>query len=657
MNPNLYSYSSVGIHRMSSTNKPNVLCFICDQLRYDHLGCTGNSTIETPNIDELSDTGVTFDRSYSNNPMCMPARATLFTGQNPHYHGVRSNGVTLPEHTPILPRMLLEDGYRTHSSGKLHLGLYTLPAPQQVAHIAAELSIHADSEFARTLRDILDNVLGELLDCPEDLSEDRKSGRSHEGFSGRADSVLTQALENIHVPKWSDTPLLFRKVIEETVADWPVDELSESDWEEFSTVLERELSTMFEDIDATAYSDLQFKPEEFPEAREVWESGRISSLPEPYCGFETTDFTGGHVNEIYGEYKNWLRDAHPDAYERLQFSHPDNTCGKTFQVLDEWSLPESVHYNRWISDRSIDFLDNQSGDDPFFLWCSYPDPHNPYAAPEPWGSMYDPEDVSLPTRREGELDDLPPFYKDVYEDDFFQLQGLYTDPQPEVNKDSVKEIIATTYGMVSYIDHEVGRVMEALEERGMRENTIVVFLSDHGAMMGDHWMLRKGPFQFEGLLRVPMIWSWPNQFAEGKRVETVCSHTDFLPTILDLCDVTSPYATYTPSYRKDPPSWSGDSLAPLLTDEVDEMDRSVIVENDEDYLGLRARTLITDQYKLTVYPSENYGELFDFDSDPEELHNKWNDTEYADIKDRLYQELADNLVLQEGAVPSRLNVA
>jgi arylsulfatase A-like enzyme len=226
-----------------------------------------------------------------------------------------------------------------------------------------------------------------------------------------------------------------------------------------------------------------------------------------------------------------------------------------------------------------------------------------------------------------------------------------------VNEAEIREIIATTYGMVSYLDHEVGRVMDALEEQGLRENTIVVFLSDHGAMMGDHWMLRKGPFQFEGLLRVPMIWSWPDQFAEGKRVETVCSHEDFLPTMLDLCNVTSPHAAYEPSYREDPSSWAGRSLVPLLTDRVNEMDRSVVVENDEDYLGLRIRTLITDQHKLTVYSDEDYGELFDLDADPEELHNRWNDTEYADAKNRLYRELANELVMQEGAVPSRRNVA
>jgi arylsulfatase len=645
---------------MNTSDKPNVLCFVCDQLRYDHLGCTGNDTVETPNIDELSSTGVTFDRAYSNNPMCMPARATLFTGHNPHRNGVRSNGIPLSAELPTVPELLLGDGYRTHSAGKIHSHLYTLPAPEQVSHIAAELSVHAKTDFARTLQGIVEDALDELLegpDGPDDRIDGRESDRYHRSFSQRAQNVLTRTLEEIHVPKWSDTALLFWNVVAGIATEWPLDRLSESEWEEFSTELEGRLATVFSEADVTERADLRFDPTDFPEAREVWETGSISSLPEPYYGFETTDFAGGHVNEIYGEYKNWLQDNHPDAYDRLAFYHPDNVRGETFQVLREWSLPESVHYNHWISDRSIEFMEGRSADEPFFLWCSYPDPHNPYAAPEPWGSMYDPEDVALPTRRDGEFDSLPPFYEDVYEGEFFQLQGLYANPEPEVQEAAIREIIATTYGMVSYLDYEVGRVMTALEEQGLRENTVVVFLSDHGAMMGDHWMIRKGPFQFEGLLRVPMIWSWPERFAQGKRVETVCSHEDFLPTILDLCNVSSPHAVYEAPYLQSPPSWPGRSLASLLTGEENEPERSVIVENDEDYLGLRVRTLITDRYKLTIYPRRDYGELFDLDTDPGELHNRWDDPAYADVKTRLYRRLVDDLVLQEGAVPSRQNVA
>jgi len=643
---------------MASQSNPNVVCFVADQLRYDHLECNGNDVVDTPNINALAESGVSFDRTYTNNPMCMPARATMFTGRNPHRHGVRSNGVHLRDELPSVPEQLSDAGYRTHSVGKLHLHLYTLPAPQQVSHIAAELPERAETEFGRRLGEVLDAVLRNLLDCPEDLSAGRESVGYHDGFSNRGDNLLYRTLERIHVPKWSDGALLFQEVAAEAISEWPTDDFSEADWEAFAEELETRLSEMFDAVDATAYDDLSFDPAEFPEAREVWESGLISELPEPYYGFETTDFTGGHVNEIYGEYKRWLQSNYPDAYERISFDHPDNVRGETFQVLREWSLPEEAHYNHWISDRSIDFLnEREDDDDPFFLWCSYPDPHNPYAAPEPWGSMYDPEDVELPARSESELDDLPPFYRDVYEGDFFQLQGLYTEPGPEVQDEAIKEIIAVTYGMVSYLDHEVGRVVDALERNGLREDTVVVFLSDHGEMMGDHWMIRKGPFQFEGLLRVPMIWSWPGEFQAGKRVETVTSHEDLMPTMLELCDITSPHAVYEPSYRDGPATWPGESLLPLLNGEADPRDRSTVVETDEDYLGIWPRTLIDDRYKLTVYPDEEYGELFDLQEDPDELDNLWNDDAAEDLRNRLYRKLIDQLVLQEGAVPSRRNVA
>ena len=79
----------------------------------------------------------------------------------------------------------------------------------------------------------------------------------------------------------------------------------------------------------------------------------------------------------------------------------------------------------------------------------------------------------------------------------------------------------------------------------------------------------------------------------------------------------------------------------------------VIVDNGEDYLGLRIRTYITDRYKLTVYSGEDYGELFDLEEDPDELHNRWDDPEYEAVKNRLYRELFEQYVLKEGATPPR----
>lgn len=549
------------------TDRPNVLVFMADQLRHDHLGCAGNDVVETPAIDGLAAEGVRCERAYVANPLCMPARASLFTGLPPRDHGVRTNGVPLPEDAPVVPEAFRAAGYRTHAVGKLHHHNYSLP----LDHTA----------------ELLDRGEMALSEVPP-------------GFHDRIEHVRRQRDE----------------------AD---DEVSLPD------------------------------PTEFPEASFVWKSGQLDSLPEPYYGFESTDFVAAHGDGVYGEYRDWLERTHPDSFERLSREHPDNDPGKADGSW-RWSLPAEHHYDRWVADRAREFL-RSSGEDPFFLFCSFPDPHHPYAAPEPWASAYDPDDVALPTRREGELDDLPPFYRDAYEGPDVELSGLLSSAR--ASDEALREMIAITYGMVSFVDDEVGRVLETLDAEGLAEDTIVLFCSDHGDMMGDHWMVRKGPFHFEGLLRTPMIWRWPGQFPAGRDVDGLVSALDVAPTLYDLCGVDDPTRSpyHLPETLQEPPALPGHSLAPLLDGRTGSVRDGVIVENDEDYGGLRVRSYVTERYKLTVYPGEEYGELFDLAADPEELHNRWDDPDYADVKARLHREFLSAYALADSARPRRLSHA
>jgi arylsulfatase A-like enzyme len=147
------------------------------------------------------------------------------------------------------------------------------------------------------------------------------------------------------------------------------------------------------------------------------------------------------------------------------------------------SLPEELHYNRFISDRTIETIEASAADgQPFLVRCSFPDPHLPVAPPKPYCDMYDPEDVDLPARREGEMDDMPSVYKDVLGGEL-RPNGV---DSSGVTDEQWREVIAQTYGMITHIDVEVGRVLDALERSGQRENTIIVFTTDHGDMMGDH---------------------------------------------------------------------------------------------------------------------------------------------------------------------------
>ena len=167
----------------------------------------------------------------------------------------------------------------------------------------------------------------------------------------------------------------------------------------------------------TGASEEDVDPADFPEARDLWRSGRLTDLPSPYYGLETADFTGGHGGGIYGHYLQWLRTEHPGA-ERLL--HPSAGQPPRTGADQAWTmaLPADLHYNTWCADRTIAFLESAAADArngrPFLAWCSFPDPHHPYCPPRPWDRAYALDDVPPPTRRAGELDDLAPHFRRVF---------------------------------------------------------------------------------------------------------------------------------------------------------------------------------------------------------------------------------------------------
>lgn len=510
-----------------SDERPNFLILTVDQMRADHLGCAGNQVIRTPHLDRLARDGVRFERAYVNSPLCMPSRATLFTGLTPRGHGVRTNGIPLRTDVPTVPELLRRSGYRTASVGKIHLSPY-------------ELYPHSPSP-----------------DAPEDL----------------------------------------------------------------------------------------------PELRENWRAGRLDRVPTPYYGLEHVELTIGHGHEVEGDWARWLREDEPEAWRALQAGPVPSPSGA--EGCATFPLREEFHHSAWVADRTIEHL-RAADDEPFFLMASFPDPHHPYVAPEPWDLMYRPDEVLPPSTRVGELDELHPLFRSVREHGTTVSGRRRPTALPETH---LREILARTYGMVSLVDHHVGRILAELEALGLRERTVVVFLSDHGDLMGDHGLLNKGPFHFEGLLRVPMIWSWPTRFP-SLSTAALASLLDVAPTVLELADVPYPDAQ---GVERQLPPLPGQSLAAVLQGERDGVQESVVVENDEDYLGLRLRTVVMERYKLTAYTSadseEPWGELFDLREDPQELHNLWNDPSHDIVRSELTRRLHHELVRTDPVLPRRIGHA
>jgi arylsulfatase A-like enzyme len=530
----------VSIPEKPERKRLNVLCFVLDQLRYDCLGCYGDGVVKTPNIDRLARAGVVFDRAYVANPLCMPARATFFTGLAPRHHGVRSNGIPLQAEVPTMTEALRQAGYHTHSVGKLHLSPY-----------------HAAKDVKRP---------------------------------GNA-----------------------------------------SCW---------------------------------PEGKDAWDSGAITKLPLPYYGLQTADFVGGHCSYVFGEYINWLREKDasmlPAARGEEKLEDLTEACGG--ESAYKSALPEDLHYNRYIAEKTCEFIEARSADNhPFFCWCSFPDPHHPFVATQPFCDMYDPAAMPRPKKSQGELDNLPPFYRIIAEEGASRWKCVSGRIAPtEKTDDQLRQIRALTYAMISSVDAALGRVLDRLDELGLTGNTAICLLSDHGDMLGDHHMLNKGPFHFEGLLRMPMIWSCPGHFSAGVRTPGLASQLDFAPTVLDLCGVSIPEVTAPsePEAKLQRAPWPGKSLVSVLKGQEKKVRDWVIVENDEDYLGVTLRTFITNRYKITIYGErEDWGELFDLRSDPDEFRNLWHDPQSQQLKNALLAKFLHCYIGEDSPLPRRVGHA
>ena len=214
-----------------------------------------------------------------------------------------------------------------------------------------------------------------------------------------------------------------------------------------------------------------------------------------YYGFEYVDLVNGHGDFCFGpNYTPWLRERVPDFEERRKNRKPLCNIGG----CREWPFPPEVHSSQYIADKSVAYLQQAAEDDrPFFLHCSFPDPHHPFTVPEPYASMYDPDDMPAP---------LPPITESVNPpqaalDSYQGKKSAYRKPggQPAdrvigtphhpfhaYTEKDWKTIRAITAGMISQLDDCIGRVLDALDENGLAENTIVVFASDHGDYLGDY---------------------------------------------------------------------------------------------------------------------------------------------------------------------------
>ena len=413
--------------------------------------------------------------------------------------------------------------------------------------------------------------------------------------------------------------------------------------------------------DTVAFGKLHLTPWRDPEgryfeSRKYWQEYKDNDDPEPYYGFRAAEICTGHVDGDVGHYGRWLEKHYPEAVRGIKEDrrpHPSGADGA--YLLD---IPPEAHANAWLTGRACEYLtkraEGQSGGGngggagdrgPFFMFVGFPDPHHPYQAPEPWGSMYSADDVEPPNPSMDSLAGRPPEYMDFMKG---KMNAHLLGGAPDFNAEDLtqqteaqmRQIVATSMGMVSFIDHQVGRILDALDATGEADNTIVVFSTDHGDYMGDHHMQRKGPFLLEGLVRIPMVMKAPGVASGGTRTSALASHIDFMPTLLELLDIEPPRGV------------QGKSFAPVLRGESNRHRDRVMIEFLHQFqLDRNVKALVTDRWKLCYWGGQTYGELYDLQNDPLENENLWDDPDYAEVKADMMRQLLDELVTTENVLP------
>jgi arylsulfatase A-like enzyme len=357
----------------------------------------------------------------------------------------------------------------------------------------------------------------------------------------------------------------------------------------------------------------------------------------PWYGFNHVE-TGrmhGHESHAGQHYALWMEEKGlsnwKDYFEQYP-PVPNDPLRGPFYQRDRlvWQIPEEMHHTHWVGDRTVANIERcVQADQPFYLWASFFDPHPPYVLPEPWASLYNPADMQPGVYTPGEFDAMPPQFSRTRENrpDFSDYlepggQGLHGFHSHLHGDEEFRRSMACYYGMVSLIDHEVGRILDCLDRLGIAENTLVVFTTDHGHFLGQHGLIAKGAFHYEDLLRIPLIARLPGQIPAGTVSQAIQSQIDLPPTFLSAAGIPIPGAFQGVDQL---PAWRTGSVG---------RDHA-LVENRHNPTSVHLRTLVTPRHKLTVYRSASYGELFDLETDPGEIHNRWDDPAYAQVKAEL----------------------
>jgi arylsulfatase A-like enzyme len=320
---------------------------------------------------------------------------------------------------------------------------------------------------------------------------------------------------------------------------------------------------------------------------------------------------GGFEPDWWYDGKCYAHDIGPEMFEQYR------TC-KTADELRQAGFTEEIMWGHQVANRAVDFL-QQVGDHSFMLVVSFDEPHGPFVAPPVYWEKFNPTDIPKPPNHGAALQGKP------------NLQQVQRESfgEPDWERDIAWK--QRFFGCNSYIDREIGRVIDAVKTLH-NDDTVIIYTSDHGDMLEAHGLHGKGPMMYEEITNIPFIVAIPGG-PEGAVSQALVSHLDILPTMLDLSGINIP------------PSLQGVSQKKVLEDSSTSVRDYVMINfhrfaiNHDSFGGFYPIRCVTDgRYKLSINLLDT-DELYDLAVDPLEIYNCINDSRYTAIRDQLHDVL------------------
>jgi len=309
------------------------------------------------------------------------------------------------------------------------------------------------------------------------------------------------------------------------------------------------------------------------------------------------------------------RDDFRDYLKENGFGHVKDVHGvrsEMYYTPQPSQLPAKHHHTTWVADKGIECIENRDSSRPFFMMCGFIKPHPPFELPVPWNKLYRSPDMDFP---------FVPNSPESMQTYWNRIQNRYKYKSKGRDRELERMIKAYYYGCISFVDYNVGRILDKLRDENILEDTLVIYTSDHGEMLGDFNCYGKRGF-LDPASRVPLIVRWPDR-DQGQSREEPVSLVDIVPTILDFADVKSDV------------DYDGNNLF------EEEYSRPIVSQYHEGNKGMYM--YLEENWKYFYSAPDSKEWLIDMDADPTECHNRAEDLIYDDKTSEMRMKLVDVL--------------